>query len=215
MVNAWNRTTEKKKCCYYECISAFLNLIQRSICTYSSVGLTWLQLGKKPLDLRDVCFYLSKAELVGMLRAKPLTPVCWKYGMQKMLSAITATESGGLTKKPCLPRIMLRSWRADRQSRQSLLLALYSVWKKKMITLIWFLFEWIYRKRRLEHTHPIAVKRCTKVILSVSHAVNQICRVSEVGIWVLTPEVLHWDTVDGRIDRTAKLLTDYSLHIWP
>lgn len=51
-------------------------------------------------------FYLSKAALVGMLRAKPLTPVCWKYGMQKMLSAITATESEGVRKKLCWPRIM-------------------------------------------------------------------------------------------------------------
>lgn len=58
-------------------------------------------------------FYLSKAALVGMLRAKPLTPVCWKYGMQKMLSAMTATESDGLMKKPCVPRIMLRSCKAQ------------------------------------------------------------------------------------------------------
>lgn len=61
-------------------------------------------------------FYLSNAALVGMLRAKPLTPVCWKYGMQKMLSAMTATESHGLTKKPCFPRIMLRSYKADRHT---------------------------------------------------------------------------------------------------
>lgn len=58
-------------------------------------------------------FYLSNAALVGMLRAKPLTPVCWKYGMQKMLSAMTATESDGLMKKPCVPRIMLRSCEAQ------------------------------------------------------------------------------------------------------
>lgn len=61
-------------------------------------------------------FYLSNAALVGMLRAKPLTPVCWKYGMQKMLSAMTATESEGLTKKPCLPRTMLRSCKANRHT---------------------------------------------------------------------------------------------------
>ncbi|KAG7227272.1 hypothetical protein INR49_000276 [Caranx melampygus] len=46
-------------------------------------------------------FYLSKAALVGMLRAKPLTPVCWKYGMQKMLSAMTATESDGCNRECC------------------------------------------------------------------------------------------------------------------
>ena len=50
--------------------------------------------------------YRSRAPLVGMLRAKPRTPVCWKYGMLKMLAAMTATESEGFTKNPCLPRIM-------------------------------------------------------------------------------------------------------------
>ena len=48
-------------------------------------------------DLRQVCpgmeTYRSRAPLVGMLRAKPRTPVCWKYGMLKMLAAMTATES--------------------------------------------------------------------------------------------------------------------------
>lgn len=53
--------------------------------------------------------YRSRAPLVGMLRAKPRTPVCWKYGMLKMLAAMTATESEGFTKNPCLPRIMFRS----------------------------------------------------------------------------------------------------------
>lgn len=73
----------------------------------------WLVCSDRPLKAR-LRFYLSNAALVGMLRAKPLTPVCWKYGMQKMLSAMTATESDGLTKKPCLPRIMLRSYKAHR-----------------------------------------------------------------------------------------------------
>lgn len=59
--------------------------------------------------------HLSRAPLVGMLRAKPRTPVCWKYGMLKMLAAMTATESEGFTKKPCLPRIMLRSWQGTRR----------------------------------------------------------------------------------------------------
>ena len=54
--------------------------------------------------------YRSRAPLVGMLRAKPRTPVCWKYGMLKMLAAMTATESEGFTKNPCLPRIMFRSF---------------------------------------------------------------------------------------------------------
>lgn len=54
-------------------------------------------------------FYLSSAPLVGMLRASPLTPVFWKYGMQVILAAMAATESEGFTKKPCLPRTMLRS----------------------------------------------------------------------------------------------------------
>lgn len=53
--------------------------------------------------------YRSRAPLVGMLRAKPRTPVCWKYGMLKMLAAMTATESEGFTKNPRLPRIMFRS----------------------------------------------------------------------------------------------------------
>lgn len=60
-------------------------------------------------------FYLSKAPLVGMLRASPLTPVFWKYGMLLMLAAMTATESEGFTKKPCLPSTMLRSWRGDKK----------------------------------------------------------------------------------------------------
>lgn len=63
------------------------------------------------------------------------------------------------------------------------------------------------------YTHPITIKCRTKVILSISHAVNQICSVSEVRIWVLTPKILQWDTVDGRIGRTAKFLTEYSPHI--
>lgn len=55
---------------------------------------------------------------MGMLRAKPRTPVCWKYGMLKMLAAMTATESEGFTKKPCLPRIMFRSFgRRETQSK--------------------------------------------------------------------------------------------------
>lgn len=73
-------------------------------------------------DLRQVGprmeTYRSRAPLVGMLRAKPRTPVCWKYGMLKMLAAMTATESEGFTKNPCLPRIMFRSFgRREIQSK--------------------------------------------------------------------------------------------------
>lgn len=71
--------------------------------------------------------YLSRAPLVGMLRAKPRTPVCWKYGMLKMLAAMTATESEGFTKKPCLPRIMFRSFEREGVSKEELLVKL---WKK-------------------------------------------------------------------------------------
>ncbi len=75
---------------------------------------------------------------------------------------------------------------------------------------IYFVSNW-----KKEDTHPIAIKCCTKIILFVSHAVNQICSVGEVRIWVLTPKVLQWDTVDGRIGRAAQLLTEYSPHIRP
>ena len=49
---------------------------------------------------------------MGMLRAKPLTPVFLKYGIASRLAAITARESHGDTKKPFLPMIMLRSCRS-------------------------------------------------------------------------------------------------------
>lgn len=72
----------------------YLNLVW---CCWScsEISYFWHSCSSKYYPLPHL--YLSKAALVGMLRAKPLTPVCWKYGMQKMLSAITATESDGLT----------------------------------------------------------------------------------------------------------------------
>ncbi|TNN81507.1 hypothetical protein EYF80_008279 [Liparis tanakae] len=42
-----------------------------------------------------------------------------------------------------------------------------------------------------------------------------ICSVGEVRIWVLTPKVLQGNTVDGRIDRAAQLLTEDPPHIRP
>lgn len=57
------------------------------------------------------CPTLSIAALVGILRATPFNPVLTKYGMHMALSAMTATESDGVTKNPCCPRIMLRSYR--------------------------------------------------------------------------------------------------------
>ena len=53
--------------------------------------------------------HLSRAAPVGMLRAKPRTPVRRKYGMQSMLLPMTASESHGVTKNAFSPRIMLRS----------------------------------------------------------------------------------------------------------
>lgn len=52
---------------------------------------------------------LSSAPAVGILRAKPLTPVRLKYGIHSRLFANTASESFGVTKKASWPRIMLRS----------------------------------------------------------------------------------------------------------
>lgn len=63
------------------------------------------------------------------------------------------------------------------------------------------------------HTNPIAIKGCTKIIFPFFHAVHQICSVSEVRIGMLTSKILQWDTVDGRIGRAAQLLTEYSPHI--
>lgn len=63
-------------------------------------------------------------------------------------------------------------------------------------------------------THPISIKCCTKIIVSASHAVHQVCSVGEAGIWALTPEVLQRHTVNSRIGRTTQLLTQNSLHIW-
>lgn len=76
-----------------------------------------------------------------------------------------------------------------------------------------FEFNYISEKFKHQHTDPITIKCCAKIILSVPHAVNQICGVSEVRIRVLTSKVLYWDTIDGRVGRAAQLLTEYSLHI--
>lgn len=63
-----------------------------------------------PFLIHRVCFlYLSRAVLVAMLLAKPLTPCCLKKGMAARLAAMTASESDGFTKKPFSPRIMYRS----------------------------------------------------------------------------------------------------------
>lgn len=59
---------------------------------------------------REAVPYLSRAVLVAMLRPKPRTPCCLKYGMAERLAAMMATESDGFTKKPFSPRIMQRSW---------------------------------------------------------------------------------------------------------
>lgn len=71
-----------------------------------------------------------------------------------------------------------------------------------------------YEVSVLQCTHPITIKSCTKIILSISHGVNQICSIGEVRVWVLTPKIPQWDTVNGRIGRTAQLFTQYSSHIW-
>ena len=54
-------------------------------------------------------FYLSRAPLVGMLRAYPLHGLDLKYGMQSKLLAMTANESHGVTKNALPPKIMFRS----------------------------------------------------------------------------------------------------------
>lgn len=61
------------------------------------------------VQFKETCYalsYLSRAVLVAILLAKPLTPCCLKYGMAERLAAMMATESDGFTKKPFSPRIM-------------------------------------------------------------------------------------------------------------
>lgn len=71
-----------------------------------------LPVGVSKHSIPIFCPTLSIAALVGILRATPFSPVLTKYGMHMALSAMTATESDGVTKNPCWPRIMLRSCRA-------------------------------------------------------------------------------------------------------
>lgn len=98
---------------------------------------------------------------------------------------------------------MCRSWKADKHTGRGQGNKVGSI-KANFADVHW-IFD----------TNPIPTKRRSKVKLSISHAVSQICGVSEVRIGPLTPKVLQWDAVDGRVGRTAQLAAQYSPHIRP
>lgn len=92
-----------------------------------------LPVGVSKHSIPSFCPTLSIAAPVGMLRATPFNPALAKYGIHFALSAITATESDGVTKNPFCPRIMLRSCREKKRkhslaSRRLLVMAYFPLW---------------------------------------------------------------------------------------
>lgn len=76
------------------------------------------------------------------------------------------------------------------------------------------ILKWYPLRVKIKTTHPIPIKCSTKIIMSIFHAVNQICCIHKVRIGVLTSKVLHRDTVNGRTGRTTQLITQDLRHIW-
>ena len=128
---------------------------------------------------------LSRAALVGILRAKPLMPVCLKYLMQSALAAITARLSQGETKKPFLPRIMFRSWKVITECGKRCK---------------------ILMERVARFAHAVAIKRSSNIVDAFLHFIDKIGCVREIRVRVTTSEVRQGCAVDGTALRHPKFL---------
>lgn len=63
-------------------------------------------------------------------------------------------------------------------------------------------------------THPISIKGSPEVVLSCFHGLHQVSGVGEVGVRVVTSEVLQRDTVNRWVGRGTQFFAEDLLHVW-